>query len=336
MKIVWRKLHATWRNQGSRHTRILLQNTEYWCNLLPAQERGLRFYQTRSDAVVLFDTLHPEFIEKAVCINTGEQLYQRESERPRVALKANSQCEPQDLLSQEARSSWETQCEVRSLRETGCNLVGYRIPGISLSTFQGMMNRNDEQSPSWSRSLNPISTRNNFFKIWPRRRQKFNRFSEASQRLLKDMNQTEILELCLDCKSFTEVGIISCRYGRSLKYNRRPKPNLDCNSVDGYIIRKNCSRGPKHGPTERQEKFFKAKTCCGKPRREGFLTTPARWQEQDVKSTSPTTENWLRKLCTYSMKYNMSDEDNKHDTNYINKHKYTNHDTRKLPCEHGT
>ena len=30
------------------------------------------------------------------------------------------------------------------------------------------------------------------------------------------------------------------------------------------------------------------------------------------------------------MKYNMSDEDNKHDTNYINKHKYTNTDTRKL------
>ena len=26
----------------------------------------------------------------------------------------------------------------------------------------------------------------------------------------------------------------------------------------------------------------------------------------------------------------MSDEDNKHDTSYINKHKYTNHDTRKL------
>ena len=30
------------------------------------------------------------------------------------------------------------------------------------------------------------------------------------------------------------------------------------------------------------------------------------------------------------MNINMSDEDNKHDTNYINKHKYTNHDTRKL------
>ena len=47
-----------------------------------------------------------------------------------------------------------------------------------------------------------------------------------------------------------------------------------------------------------------------------------------VKSTSPTTENWLRKLCTYSMNNNTSDED-KHDTNYIN-NKYTNTFTRKL------
>ena len=47
-----------------------------------------------------------------------------------------------------------------------------------------------------------------------------------------------------------------------------------------------------------------------------------------VKSTSPTTEKWLRKLCTYSLNNNMSDED-KHDTNYIN-NKYTNTYTRKL------
>ena len=54
--------------------------------------------------------------------------------------------------------------------------------------------------------------------------QKINRFSEASQRLLKDMNLTEIFELCEnteklqcpDCKSFTEVGIICCRCGRNL------------------------------------------------------------------------------------------------------------------------
>ena len=52
--------------------------------------------------------------------------------------------------------------------------------------------------------------------------------------------------------------------------------------------------------------------------------------KESVKSTSPTTENGYEN-CIYSMNnINMSDEDNKHDTNYINKHKYTNHDMRKL------
>ena len=69
-------------------------------------------------------------------MKTVEQLYQKESERPRVALKANSQSDSQDLLVQEARSSWETQSEVRSFRETGCNIVDCRIPGMSLSTVQ--------------------------------------------------------------------------------------------------------------------------------------------------------------------------------------------------------
>ena len=49
-----------------------------------------------------------------------------------------------------------------------------------------------------------------------------------------------------------------------------------------------------------------------------------------VKSTSLTTENWLRKLCTYSMNNNTSNED-KHETNHINnKYNDTNTDTRKM------
>ena len=54
-----------------------------------------------------------------------------------------------------------------------------------------------------------------------------------------------------------------------------------------------------------------------------------RHRPQSVKSTSPTTENWLRKLLYLQhMNNNTSDED-KHDTNYINKND-TNTYTRKL------
>ena len=64
------------------------QNTVCWCNLKLAQQRGLQFYQTRSNAAILCDTLPAEFIEKARCMKTKDQLYKKERVilRPRVVL----------------------------------------------------------------------------------------------------------------------------------------------------------------------------------------------------------------------------------------------------------
>ena len=51
---------------------------------------------------------------------------------------------------------------------------------------------------------------------------------------------------------------------------------------------------------------------------------------EGVKRILPTTENWQRKLCTYSKKNYTSTED-KHETNHINsKYNDTNNDTRKM------
>ena len=83
-------------------------NTAFWRNLKLVQKRGLHFCQSRSNAVILYDTLHAEFIEKAICMKTKDQLHQRECVilRPRVVLKANSQSGSQNLLVLEARSFW--------------------------------------------------------------------------------------------------------------------------------------------------------------------------------------------------------------------------------------
>ena len=60
-----------------KNTRKRFQNTVFWCNLKLAQEKGLRFYQTQSHAVVLYNTLLAACIEKAVCIRTQKELYQK-------------------------------------------------------------------------------------------------------------------------------------------------------------------------------------------------------------------------------------------------------------------
>ena len=99
-----------------------------------AQEGGLQFYQTRSPAVILCDTLLAEFIEKAICMKNKDQLYPRESVilRPRVVLRADSQSDSQDVPVQEARSSWESQQDAESYRETRSNTADYRVPGFSI------------------------------------------------------------------------------------------------------------------------------------------------------------------------------------------------------------
>ena len=50
------------------------QKTVCWCILKLAQQRGLQFSQTRSNAVILHDTLPAEFIQKAICMKTKDQL----------------------------------------------------------------------------------------------------------------------------------------------------------------------------------------------------------------------------------------------------------------------
>ena len=199
----------------SKNTWKPLQDTVYWCNLLPAQERGLQVSETRSNAAVLCDTLPAEFIEKAICMKTKEQLYQRESARPRVVLRANSQCGLPDPPRQEARSSWETQSDAQSFLETGCNIVDYRVPGISLSTVQKQDEQRQQKVAKLIEKFESHQYKKQFLKDVSQT-QKINRFREASQKLLKDMDQTEIFELCenssqlqcLDCNSFTEIRII--------------------------------------------------------------------------------------------------------------------------------
>ena len=113
------------RNRATQKYLKTHQYTVFWCNLKLAQQRGLQFYQTRSNAVILYDALPAEFIEKAVCMKTKDQLYFRESVilRPRVVLKANSQSGSQDLRVHEARSSWESQHDAESCGKPEATLL---------------------------------------------------------------------------------------------------------------------------------------------------------------------------------------------------------------------
>ena len=131
------KLHSISRNQGSRHTRIL--GNVLWCNLKLAQERGQQFYQTRSHAVVLHNTLPAACIEKAVYMKTTDELFQKvrlTPRAPRVVLKSNSQYGLQDPKNQDARSSWEPSCGSKNYGEICNNTADHRVSGVPLSAVE--------------------------------------------------------------------------------------------------------------------------------------------------------------------------------------------------------
>ena len=83
------------------------QGTVYWCNLKLAQEKGLLFYQTRSHAIVVYDTLPAVCIEKVVCMNMKDELFQKVRVTPRVPRVANLPIGLQDQREQDARTSYD-------------------------------------------------------------------------------------------------------------------------------------------------------------------------------------------------------------------------------------
>ena len=60
-------MHKAWKKH---------QNTVYWVDIKLAQKKGLKFYQTRSNAIILYNTLPAYCIPKAIKMETGEIIHE--------------------------------------------------------------------------------------------------------------------------------------------------------------------------------------------------------------------------------------------------------------------
>ena len=61
-------MHKAWKKH---------QNTVYWVDMNLALKKGLKFYQTRSNAVILHETLPAYCIPKVVRMETGDVMYEK-------------------------------------------------------------------------------------------------------------------------------------------------------------------------------------------------------------------------------------------------------------------
>ena len=69
------------------------QDTVYWVDIQLAQRKGLKFYQTRSNAIILYDTLPAFCIPKVVVMESGEiiceKVYMSPRPPPKISFKDN-------------------------------------------------------------------------------------------------------------------------------------------------------------------------------------------------------------------------------------------------------
>ena len=80
-RLAWYK-QKTWKKQ---------QDTVYWVDFNLAQLKGFKFYQTRSNAITLDDTLPAYCIPTAIMMGTGEITYEKVYASPRPPPKISFQ-----------------------------------------------------------------------------------------------------------------------------------------------------------------------------------------------------------------------------------------------------
>ena len=99
------------------------QNTVYWVDMRLAQKKGLKFYQTRSNAIIFYNTLPAYCIRKAIMMGTGEIIYEKVYESPRpppkISLRNNWMKELCSEVARPAKSSQPTQPNLNPIHRTG-------------------------------------------------------------------------------------------------------------------------------------------------------------------------------------------------------------------------
>ena len=202
-----------------------------------AQRKGLKFYQRRCNAIILYDTLPAHCIWKVVVIPSGEIIYDKVYVSPRppptITFKDNWM---KELDSEVAGSSKDTQRiqpkPKTQLSRTGRPVGGqestkveeldidFRVPGLSLAVVKEAEHfrvqelvKKIESHPR-REALQADVQQNNVY----------NPFSNTSKAMIRELGNVELFELCetiprvqcSHCLLYWNQGIVYCICGQFL------------------------------------------------------------------------------------------------------------------------
>ena len=140
--------HAQYKQKWKKH-----QNTVCWVDINLALRKGLKFYQTRSNAIILHETLPAYCIPKVVRMETGEVIYEKVYMSPRpppkISLKHDWKRElgsedaqrPEGQVVQQSRSLQSNQPIPNPSRDR----TGQPVVGTNTRTLQDGRNTSRSQ-----------------------------------------------------------------------------------------------------------------------------------------------------------------------------------------------
>ena len=113
------------------------QDTVYWVDIKHAQKKGFKFYQTRSKAIILYDTLPAYCIPKCIMMGIGEIIYEKVYASPRPPPKISSKDNWMKELGSEvaggSEDSQQTQPKSKTQLSSTVRLVKSEQPFVLLT-----------------------------------------------------------------------------------------------------------------------------------------------------------------------------------------------------------
>ena len=297
------------------------QNAVSWCHMRVAQSKGLQFYQTRSNATILYNTLPTVCIEKVVNMKSGGELHSKMYQPPespqRIVLKPKLHHGRQDSTNFEARASVDHLSreygETRSGRvygETRCGNIDFRIRGLPHSAVQ---QQDDTHKEAVKKLIHLFDTHPNREALNAdlEKDQAFNPCSEKSKDMIRSMGNTEYLEMCEitskvqchNCLTYWTTGIVYCTCGTCLrpsdKHRKLNKDRFDVLSIPNYVIKKGPSHGARNGKTERQRIHYAAHIAARKARKKEYKSILDRFLNSPRRILRPLRHDCSRRSFLY-------------------------------------
>ena len=137
----------------------------------------------------------------------------------------------------------------------------------------------------------------------------YNPFSEKSKKMIRDMGNVELFELCetipkvqcSECFVYWNQGIVYCTCGHLLRENQSSRGilrwTLDLLSIPNYVIEKGRPHGNRHGKTEEQIKHHIAHNLRRRCIKRGFEGIHDRYQNDSTFRESQPSIDRAEEVC---------------------------------------